>query len=142
MALLPYALRPSVIIRRKAIWQGILGPSTLWKVVAAWVFGKGSLKKFFGKQVEVIGTEKVGKSAFANVITVAPMTKKQQKATGVNRKMLEARAASDVADSWANKVAAKPNRKNRRRAAKTETMAAAAQAKADKAQRKSRKKAS
>jgi len=142
MSLLPYALRPSVIIRRKAIWQGILGPSTLWKVVAAWVFGKGTLKRFFGKQVEVIGTEKVGRNAFVNVINVAPMTKKQQRATGVNRKVLQAQASSDVAKSWADKASAKSSRKNRRRAAKTEKMARAARAKADKAQRKSRKKAS
>lgn len=142
MALLPYALRPSVVIRRKAIWQGILGPSTLWKVVAFWVFGKSSLTKFFGKQPEKLTTVKVGKNSFANVINVTPMSKKQQKASGVNRKVLEAQAATDVANAWAVKVAKKPSRKNRRRADKTATMAAVARSKAAKAQRRARKKAS
>ena len=142
MALLPYALRPSVIIRRKAIRQGVLGPSMLWKVVAAWVFGKSSLKKFFGKQPEKITTQKVGKNSFVNVINAAPMTKKQQRSVGIDKKVLEARAATDVANAWAEKVAKKPSRKNRRRAEKTAVMASAARAKADKARRKSRKKAS
>ena len=39
MALLPYALRPRVVIRRKALRSGLLGNSTLWKGVAVWVFG-------------------------------------------------------------------------------------------------------
>ena len=142
MALLPYALRPSVIIRRKAIRQGVLGPSMLWKVVAAWVFGKSSLKKFFGKQPEKITTQKVGKNSFVNFINAAPMTKKQQRSVGIDKKVLEARAATDVANAWAEKVAKKPSRKNRRRAEKTAVMASAARAKADKARRKSRKKAS
>ena len=142
MALLPYALRPSVIIRRKAIRQGIFGTSILWKMVAAVFFGRRWLKKLLGKRVEIIGTEKVGKNSFVKVIAAEPMTKKQQRATGVNLKVLEAQAASDVARSWADKAAVKSNRKNRRRAAKTETMAVAARSKANKAQRKSRKKAS
>jgi hypothetical protein len=113
MALLPYALRPSVIIRRKAIWQGLLGPSRLWKIVAVYVFGKGTLKKFFGKSVQVSSTEKVGKGSFANVITVAPMSKKQRLATGITKKVLEAQAKTDVADARAVRYATKPTRKKR-----------------------------
>ena len=32
----PQALRPSVIIQRKAIYDGLLGPSLFWKIVAVW----------------------------------------------------------------------------------------------------------
>lgn len=79
MAILPYALRPAVIIRRRAIRQGLLGPSLLWKVVAAWVFGRSTIKKFFGKQPESLGTWKVGSNKFVNVINAKPSTKKQRK---------------------------------------------------------------
>ena len=56
MALIPYAFRPSIIIRSKALRQGILGPSTFWKVVAAVVFGRSTLKKIFGRNEEVLDT--------------------------------------------------------------------------------------
>ena len=140
--LLAFAVQPVAYLKRNAMRRGVLGPSLAWRVVAVAVYSPGAAKKIFGKEVEVISTEKVGKDSFANVITVPPMSKKQQRATGITKKVLEAQAASDVAQSWAVKVAAKPSRKNRRRAAKTDTMAVAARAKADKAQRKSRKRAS
>ena len=107
MPLLPYALRPKVIIRRKAIWSGVLGPSTFWKVVAAWVFGKDSLKKFFGKNVEVITTESIGANQFLNIINVKPTSKKMQKATGITKRVLQAQAEADVAAA----VAARPVKK-------------------------------
>ncbi|MEL6891270.1 MAG: hypothetical protein AAFP84_06730 [Actinomycetota bacterium] len=96
MALLPYALRPKVIIRRKAIWSGLLGPSTFWKVVAAFVFGQGTLKKFFGKNPESLGTFKAGKNSFVNVINAEPTSAKQRKRSGVTKQMLIDRAVADV----------------------------------------------
>ena len=141
MALLPYSLRPSVIIRRKAIRQGILGPSRMWKAVAVWVFGKKTLKKFFGKNPEVITTEKVGSNSFVNVINAKPMTKKELKEAGITKPLLISRASADVASSWATKVAEKPKRKTRRRAEKTARMAAEAQARLDKQTAKAVRKA-
>jgi len=100
MAVLPYALRPAVIIRRKAIRQGLLGPSLFWKVVAGWVFGKSTIKKFFGKQPDKLGTWKVGSNDFVNVINAKPQTKKQRKASGVTskaaRSAIIAAAAADA----------------------------------------------
>ncbi len=125
MALLPRALRPSVIIRRKAIWSGLLGPSRMWKVIAALVFGQGTIKKFFGKSPEKITTQKIGLNSFVNVINAKPMTKKQQKQAGITKADIKAQASSDVAAAWARKAAAKPKRKVVRRAEKTAAMAAA-----------------
>lgn len=100
MAVLPYALRPAVIIRRKAIRQGLLGPSLFWKVIAAWVFGKTTIKKFFGKQPEKLGTWKVSSNGFVNVINAKPQTKKQRKAAGVTSKAAKAAiVAAAVADA-------------------------------------------
>ena len=97
MALLPYALRPSVIVRRKAIRQGFLGPSLLWKVIGVGVFGKSTIKKFFGKNDEPLGTWKVGADKFVNVINAKPMNKKQRAAAGVTRATVVAQAAADAA---------------------------------------------
>ncbi len=132
MALLPRALRPSVVIRRKAIRSGLLGPSRMWKVVAVVVFGRGSIKKFFGKNPEKIATQKIGANSFVNVINAKPMTKKQQKAAGINKADLKAQASADVAAAWERKAAEKPKRKVVRRAQKTATMAAADRRIADK----------
>jgi len=103
MALLPYALRPKVIIRRKAIWSGLLGPSTFWKVVAAFVFGQGTLKKFFGKTPEKLGTYKVGSNSFVNVINAKPMTTKEKKRAGITKQVIVAQAVADVSAARPNK---------------------------------------
>ncbi len=79
MALLPRALRPAVLIRRKAMYSGIFGQSTFWKAVALWVFGKASIKKFFGKQVEVIDLAKLGSGRYMQVATAKPVTKRERK---------------------------------------------------------------
>ena len=100
MALLPRGLRPSVIIRRKAIKQGLLGPSLFWKVMAGWVFGKKTIKKFLGKQPEKLGSWKVGSNQFLNVINAQPQSKKQAARSGMSKKvrrdLIVAQAVSDA----------------------------------------------
>jgi hypothetical protein len=143
MALLPRALRPSVIIRRKAIWSGILGPSRFWKVIGVFVFGKGTIQKVFGKNPEVLSTQKVGFNSFVNVINAKPMTKAQRRSAGITKETLKAQASSDVAASWARKAAEKPKRKTVRRAEKTAAMAAVDRQKAlKKAQKRAHERAS
>ncbi len=125
MPLLPRALRPSVIIRRKAIWLGLLGPSRMWKAIAVIVFGQSTIKKFFGKSPEKISTQRIGFNTFVNVINAKPMTKQQQKAAGITKADIRAQASSDVAAAWARKAAAQPRRKVVRRAKNTAAIAAA-----------------
>ena len=96
----------------------------MWKLVAVFVFGQGSIKKFFGKTPEKIATQKIGLNSFVNVINAKPMTKKQRKSAGITKADLKAQASSDVAAAWARKAADKPKRKVVRRAEKTAAMAA------------------
>ena len=96
MALLPYALRPAVVIRRKAIRSGLLGPSYLWKAVAVWVFGKGTLKKFVGKQPESLGKFRVGTGGFVRVANTKPVSRKERKRLGLTKDVLIAQAVADV----------------------------------------------
>jgi hypothetical protein len=134
MALLPRALRPSVVIRRKAVSSGFLGPSMFWKIIGLVVFGRGSIKKFLGKNPETIAQQKVGFNSFVNVLNAKPMPAKQSKALGITKAGLKAQASADVADSWARKAAAKPKRKIVKRAQKTAAMAAVDRRQADRAQ--------
>ncbi len=107
-ARLPITLRPSFIIRRNAIRQGILGPSVFWKVVAVGVFGRRTMKKVFGKQPEPLGNWTVGTNTVLGVIAAAPMTKAQRKASGLSTKQRrDIIVAQAVADTRAKNPDAK-----------------------------------
>lgn len=77
MPLLPRAARPSVIIRRKAIYSGVLGQSTMWKLVAGVMIGRGAIKKIFGKTTEVIDVSKMGPERFMTLTTAKPITRRR-----------------------------------------------------------------
>jgi len=78
MALIPRMLRPSVLIRRKALHKGFLGPSTLWKVIGVVVFGKSTIKKFFGKNPEVIDVSSLGPGRVMQVTTSKPLSRRRR----------------------------------------------------------------
>jgi hypothetical protein len=96
MALIPLTLRPSFLIRRNAMRKGVLGPSTLWKVVAAIVFGRSTIKKVFGKQAEPLGKRTIGVGGVLTVAAAAPLSRRQAKRAGVTKKTLEADARADL----------------------------------------------
>lgn len=96
MRLVPYSYRPTVVIRRNAIRRGIFGPSIVWKLVAGWVFGRSTLKKFFGKQPEKIAVMRLKPNTFVNVITATPMSRRERKRTGITRAQLLRQAEADV----------------------------------------------
>ena len=79
MALLPRMLRPSVLIRRKAMYTGFLGNSGFWKVVGVFVFGKSTIKKFFGKNPEVIDVSSLGPGRVMELMTAKPVTKRRRR---------------------------------------------------------------
>ena len=81
MALLPRMLRPSVLIRRKAMYTGFLGNSGFWKVVGVFVFGKSTIKKFFGKNPEVIDVSSLGSGRVMQITTTRPMSRRARKKT-------------------------------------------------------------
>ena len=61
------------------MYSGLFGQSTFWKIVAAWVFGKASIKKFFGKNVEVIDVSKLGQGRYMQLATAKPVTRRERK---------------------------------------------------------------
>jgi len=80
MPLLPYAYRPSVVIRSKALRRGVFGPSTMWKVIAALVFGRSTLKKIFGRNEEVLEVAKLkGGGRVMQIETIKAPTRRERR---------------------------------------------------------------
>ena len=96
MALIPLMLRPSFVLRRNAMRKGVLGPSTLWKVVAAVVFGRSTIKKVFGKQSESLGKRTVGVGTVMTVAVVAPLSRRQAKRSGITKDSVAAGARAEL----------------------------------------------
>jgi hypothetical protein len=97
MALVPYTLRPSFLVRRNAMRRGILGPSTMWKVVAVVVFGRSTLRRHLGKQPERLGTVKLRRGQHLRVSTFAPTTGLSRRQRRRVLARLRADAVADVA---------------------------------------------
>jgi hypothetical protein len=47
-------LRPSIVLRRKALMSGVLGNSMFWRIAAVVLFGSSTLRRMFGKQPEIV----------------------------------------------------------------------------------------
>ncbi|HSP29715.1 MAG TPA: hypothetical protein VLN74_14270 [Ilumatobacteraceae bacterium] len=96
MARVPLALRPSFIVRSNAIRKGILGPSTLWKVVAVFVLGRGTLQRLFGRTPERLGVRSIRPGHVITVAAVAPLTRRQAKRAGISKAGLAAAARAEL----------------------------------------------
>jgi hypothetical protein len=96
MALIPVVLRPSFIVRRNAIRKGLLGPSTLWKVIAVVVLGRGTMKKLFGRQPELLGRRTIGVGSLITVAAAAPLSRRQAKRSGITKDSLTADAHAEL----------------------------------------------
>ncbi len=79
MALVPRALRPAVLIRRKALYSGVFGNSTVWKGIAVWVFGRSVIKKMAGKNLEVIDVSALGTGRLMTIQTIKPTSRRARR---------------------------------------------------------------
>lgn len=79
MALVPRMLRPSVLIRRKAVSAGFMGPSRFWKIVGVVMFGRSTIKKFLGKRPEVIDKVSLGRGRYMQIVTAKPVTRRRRR---------------------------------------------------------------
>lgn len=96
MALVPLTLRPSFIIRRNAMRKGLLGPSLLWKVVAAVVFGRSTLRRVFGRNVEPLGVRTIGAGHLITVAAATPLSRRAAKRAGITKASIAAAAEADL----------------------------------------------
>ena len=95
---LPHAMRPSVVIQRKAISDGLLGPSMFWKVVAVAVFLRGPVEGTFGRKSERLARYRVGPGHTVKVTTTRPATRKERKEQGLTRAKAYDEAWAEIQD--------------------------------------------
>lgn len=107
MAIVPRMLRPSVLIRRKAMYAGFLGTSSFWKVVGVAVYGKRTLTRFFGRQPEVIDVSKLGPGRVMQIVTARPVTRRRRRKLAKRAIAVPTLAAQRrMAEAWAAEQAA------------------------------------
>ena len=90
-------LHPTLYLRRMSMRRGILGPSRPWRIVAIVTYLPGAMKKLFGRAPDEIAVETVRPPQFVSVLTAKPLSRKEQKRTGITRKRLQRQALADVA---------------------------------------------
>ncbi len=71
---LPRLLKPSVLLRRNALYRGLLGGSRGWLAVGAVIWGRGLLKRMAGKQEEVLTVEKLKAGQGLRIDAIKPDT--------------------------------------------------------------------
>jgi hypothetical protein len=95
---IPQAMRPSVVIQRKAIADGLLGPSVFWKVVAVAMFLRGPVEGTFGRRSERIARYRVRPGHSVKVTTFEPTTRKQRKELGLTKAKAYEKAWAEIQD--------------------------------------------
>jgi len=71
---------PSLIIRRRAVLQGVFGGNRLWRLVAYVVFGRQLFKRLFGKNPELLGVLRMkGPGHVIQVATYRKPTRRQRR---------------------------------------------------------------
>ena len=86
MALIPRLVRPSVLVRRQAMYKGVLGNSWFWRVIAGFVFGRSLLKRVFGRQPEHLGRVELRPDRAMMIQTIKPMSRRdRRRAKGAGR---------------------------------------------------------
>ncbi len=96
MAVVPRALRPSVVIRRRAMREGILGRSVFWKVVAGIVYGRSTLKRVFGRNPEPLGKRTITAGHMISIAATPALSRRMAKRAGISKSSLEAQAWADI----------------------------------------------
>ena len=77
---IPRMLRPSVLLRRNALYKGLFGGSRGWLAVGAVLWGRGFAKRAFGRREEILATEKLKRGQFVRIDAVRPATRRELRA--------------------------------------------------------------
>jgi hypothetical protein len=92
----PYAYRPAVLLRRKALSDGVFGRSWLWRGVALIIFSRSVLKSSFGKHPERIERVVLRPGGFISVAVTKPVSRRAARRAGLSLAGLRAQAQADV----------------------------------------------
>ncbi len=80
MARKPSLLSPTIYLRQSALYKGVLGGSRGWMAVGAVLWAPKLIKRFLGKNEEIIATEKLVAGQSLRLEAIGPPTRKQRKA--------------------------------------------------------------
>lgn len=107
-------LRPSRIIRNKAIWSGLLGNSRPWRMVAYVLMAREALRFLSGAGAEVVDVATFGSGRNMEIATAKPLSTKRARRLIREGRLLSLREQRAEALVWAKKVAPKEQRASRR----------------------------
>jgi hypothetical protein len=78
---LPRLLKPSALLRRNALYRGLLGGSRGWLAVGAIIWSRRLLKRAMGKQEEVLTVEKLEPGQAIRIEAIPPDARGRRRAT-------------------------------------------------------------
>jgi hypothetical protein len=76
----PTVLSPSALVRRNAIYKGVLGGSRAWMVLGGMFWFATFLRRTLGKNPVTVATEVLRPGEFVTIRTIAPPNRAQRKA--------------------------------------------------------------
>lgn len=112
---LPVVLRPSRFIRRKAIWDGILGGSNLWRAVAFVLFARDITRRLMGRNAEVVDVASFGSGRTMQIVTSKPLSKREAKRLKREGKLVPLGERRSEAVLWADAMDERRRERTRRR---------------------------
>ena len=75
-------MRPTMVIRAQAFSKGILGSNRLWRTVAVLIIGKRVLKRYFGREPQVVEVSTLkGGGHWMEIRTFGPEAKRARRRT-------------------------------------------------------------
>ena len=70
-------MRPTMVIRAQAFRKGIFGSSRVWRTIAYAIIGKRVLKRYFGREPEIIQVSRMkGGNHWLEVRTYDPQSRR------------------------------------------------------------------
>jgi len=81
----PGLLSPTALLRRNALYKGVLGGRRGWMVVGAALWGPRLVKRFVGRQEQVLTTEKLVAGQALRIEAVRPPSRRQRRAAARTR---------------------------------------------------------
>ena len=73
-------LSPTALLRQNAISKGVLGGRRGWMAIGAFLWGPRIVKRFMGRQEEVLTTERLKPGETVTITAVRPLTRSERKA--------------------------------------------------------------
>ena len=73
-------LSPAALLRQNAIAKGVLGGRRGWLVVGAFMWGPRLVRRFMGRQEEMLTTERLKPGETITIMAIRPATRAERKA--------------------------------------------------------------